>query len=187
MELNKKERKKLIARISEVSGVAQYALEAKMPDEQVIEVANNLKIISFIKAANNYNRYCQGQKTAEANTKLKKFMELSNSEFYKAGKWLVDALSTVGQDRKQNLLEKDLVHKADYNQTVTDLKATIKEQQQAIRQQTSEAKKKIHDLENRVDSLQKHLKLIQNYITDNYSSSNWHDIANHVQKKSGGR
>ncbi|PSB27272.1 hypothetical protein [Chlorogloea sp. CCALA 695] len=187
MELNKKERKKLIARISEVSGVAQYALEAKMTNEQVIEVANNLKIISFIKAANNYNRYFQGQKTAEANTKLKKFMELTNSEFYKAGKWLVDALSTVGQDRKQNLLEKDLVHKADYNQTVTDLKDTIKEQQQTIRQQTSEAKKKIHDLEQRVDSLQKHLKLIQNYITDNYSSSNWHDIANHVQKKSGGR
>lgn len=184
MELNKKERKKLVDRISSASGVAQYALEAKMTDEQVIEVANNLKVISLIKAANNYNRYCQGQKTAEANTKLKQLMDLRNSEVYKAGQWLFDTLSKVGQDRKQNLLEKDLVHKADYNQAVTDLKSTIKEQKQGINKLTSEAKDKIYNLENRVDSLQKQLKSIQRYITENYGSSNWHKIATHIQKKS---
>lgn len=115
MALSKIERKKLIAKISEASGVAQYALEAKMLDEQVIAAANSLKVFSFIKAANNYNRYCQAQKTAEANAKLKQFIDPKNSEIYKAGQWLVDSLSKVGQARKQILLEKDLVHKNDYN------------------------------------------------------------------------
>lgn len=187
MELNKKERKKLIARISEASGIAQYALEAKMTDEQVIEAANNLKIFLLVKAANNYNRYCQSQKTAEANAKLKQFIDPKNSEIYKAGQWLANALSKVGQDRKQNLLEKDLVHKQDYNSAVTDLKDTVKEQQQGIKQQTSEASTKIHDLEEKVDSLKEQLKLIQNYITNNYSLNDWYKITNHIQKNIRGR
>jgi hypothetical protein len=130
MELSKKERKKLITRISEASGVAQYALSAKMTDEQVIEAAKNLKVFLLIKAANNYNRYCQSQKTAKANTKLKQFIDLQNSELYKVGQWLVNALSKVGQNRKQSLFSTDLVHKDDYNQAITDLKDTIDGQKQ---------------------------------------------------------
>ncbi len=63
MELSKKERKKLIAKISKASGVTQYSLEAKMSNEQVIEAASNLEILGLLKAANNYNRHCQRQKT----------------------------------------------------------------------------------------------------------------------------
>lgn len=120
IELNKKERKKLITRISEASGIAQYALEAKMTDEQVIEASNNIDVFLLLEAANNYNRHCQSQKTAEANAKLKQFIDPKNSELYKAGQWLANALSKVGQDRKQSLLEKNVVHKDDYNALVEE-------------------------------------------------------------------
>jgi len=182
MKLSKKERKKLITRISESSGVAQYALEAKMTDEQVIEAAKTLEIFLLVKAANNYNRHCQSQKTAEANVKLKQFIDPQNSELYKAGQWLVNALSKVGQNQKQSLLEKDLVHKDDYNQAITDLKDTIVAQKQSIRQQTSEASAKIHDLENTVDSLRKQLILIQDYINNSYGLNDWRKITKHIQK-----
>ena len=181
MKLSKKERQKLISRISKASGIAQYALEAKMTDENVIEAANSLKVLVLIKDANNYNRYCQSQKTAEANAKLKQFIDPKNSEIYKAGHWLINTLSKVGQDRKQSLLEKDLVHKNDYNEAVTDLKDTIQAQQEGITQQTSEAQTKIMALEERVDSLKEQLSLIQTYITNNYSLSHWHSIAKFIQ------
>jgi hypothetical protein len=180
MELSKKERKNLIGRISKASGVAQYALEAKMTDEQVVEAANNLKIFLLIKSANDYNRYCQGQKTADANAKLKQFIDIKNSEIYQAGQWLVNAFSRTGQNRKQTLLEKDLVDKNDYNLAVTDLKNTIDEQKQGIQQQTSEASTTIYELENTNDSLRKQLRFVQNYITNNYGLSNWKEIANHL-------
>ncbi len=130
MEQSKKERQKLIAKISKASGVAQYALEAKMTNEQVIEAADNLEILRLLKAANNYNRYYQGQKTAEANKKSQDFVDniSNNSEIVKAGKWLLTSLSKVGKERKESLLVKGLVHKDDYNDTVTDLKETIEKQ-----------------------------------------------------------
>ncbi len=124
--LSKKDRQKLISRISRASGIAQYALEAKMTDDHVIEAASNLKVFALIKDANNYNRYCQSQKTAEANAKLKQFLDPKNSEIYKAGYWLINTLLKVGQDRKRSLLEKDLVHKNDYNDTINDLRDKIK-------------------------------------------------------------
>ena len=181
MGLSKKERVKLISRISKASGIAQYALEAKMTDEQVIEAANNLKVFALVKDANNYNRYCQAQKTAEANAKLKQFLDPKNSEIYKAGHWLVNTLSKVGKDRKQSLLEKDLVHKNDYNDTITDLRDTIKAQQDGITQQTSEAKDKITALENRVDSLKWQLNYVRNYIINNQGINQWQNIAKLIQ------
>ncbi len=171
----------MISRISKGSGIAQYALEAKMTDEHVIEASNNLKVLALIKDANNYNRYCQAQKTAEANAKLKQFLDPKNSEIYKAGSWLINALSKGGQDRKQSLLEKDLVHKNDYNDAVTDLRDTIKTQQDGITQQTSEAKDKIIALENRVDSLKWQLNLVRNYIINNYGQNQWQNIVKLIQ------
>jgi hypothetical protein len=182
MELSKKERKNLISRISKASGVAQYALEEKMTDEQVIEAANNLKIFLLIKSANDYNRYCQGQKTADANAKLKQFINIQNSEIYQAGQWLINALSRNGQDRKQTLLEKDLVDKNDYNLAVSDLKDTIAAQKQDIQRVISESKIKINNLENAVDSLRDQLIFIQDYITNNYGLNNWNEITKYIQK-----
>ena len=182
MELSKKERQRLISRISKASGVAQYALEAKMTDEQVVEAANSLEVFLLIKSANTYNRYCQGQKTADANAKLKHFIDnIKTSEIYLAGQWLINALSRNGQDRKQTLLEKDLVDKNDYNQAITDLKNTIDELKQRIQEQTFEANTTIHNLEDTNDSLRKQLTFIQNHISDNYGLNNWHQISNSVQ------
>jgi|GEM_PF-2296167 len=181
MELSKKERNKLISKISRASGIAKYALEAKMTDEYVVEATNNLEVLTLIKEANNYNRYCQSQKTAEANAKLKQFLDPKNSEIYKAGFWLISSLSKVGQDRKQSLLEKDLIHKNDYNDTVNNLRDTIETQKDGVRQQTSEAKSKISSLENRVDSLREQLSFVQTYIINNYGFKQWQNIAKLIQ------
>ena len=181
--MNKKERKRMIARISEASGIARYALEAKMTDEQITKATKNLEVFLLIKSANTYNRYCQAQNTAQANARLKNFIDIKNSEIYKAGQWLTNNLLKTGQDRKQSLLEKDLVHKDDYNQAVTDLRSTIAEQKQGIQQQTSEAISTINDLESTNDSLRKHLKLTQDYITEKHGLTYYQQITKYVQNK----
>ncbi len=176
MELSKKERKKLIRKISKASGIAQYALEAKTDDEQVMELANHLTILSLTKKANDYNRYCQGKKTEEANNKLKEFMSLENSEIVKTGKWLLNALSKGDKERKENLLEKNLVHKDDYNASVEDLKDVISEQKVTSTQQTINATETIQILEKRISTLTKQQSLIKKYIINNYDSQVWKDI-----------
>ena len=45
--MNKKERKKLIAKISKASGVAQYAIEAKMSDDHIIELSQHLQTLQY--------------------------------------------------------------------------------------------------------------------------------------------
>jgi len=62
--MNKRERNRLIKQISQASGIAQYALQHKMTDEEVSEAASNLNVLALIKSANIYNRYCQAQKTS---------------------------------------------------------------------------------------------------------------------------
>lgn len=180
MKLDKQERKKLIARISKASGVAQYALEAKMTDEEAIKVANNLEILLLVKPANNYNRYCQAQKTAEANAKLKQFLDVSNSEILKAGQWLLNSLSKSGQARKRSLLEKDLVHKDDYNQAVTDYQDTIETQREGIVKIKDNASGIIESLEKRIDSLQTQLQFFKNYIVNNYGQKEWENIIKYM-------
>ena len=138
MKLSKDKRQKLIAQVGKASGVAHYALEKKMTDEEVVKAAENLEVLKIIKPANDYNRYCQSQKTAEANAKLKQFLDIKNSEIYQTGQWLVNTLAKVSQTRKQSLLEKDLVHKDDYNKLVEeaaqamDMMASKAEQQDKI-------------------------------------------------------
>lgn len=96
--------------------------------------------MSLIKVANDYNRHCQRQKTAEANAKLKQFVDPKNSEIIKAGQWLFDNLAKKGQERKQGLLEKELVHKEDYNHDVIDLKDTIQHQKQKTQEHRNKRK-----------------------------------------------
>jgi bacterioferritin (cytochrome b1) len=179
--LSKEKRKKLIKKISEVSGIAQYALEVKMTDEQVLEAANNLAVFTLIKSASNYNRHCQRTKTAEANAKLKQFLDLDNSEIYRTGQWLFNALAKKGNERKNALLEKDLVHKENYNEAVVNMADTIKEQKQCTQEITSEAEEIIKSLEEKIDYLKKDLVTIQTYIINNYSLKTWQQIARYIQ------
>ena len=183
-QLSKKERKKLIGRIGRASGIAQYAIDEKMTDEQVIEAANHLDVFALVKSANDYNRHCQSQKTAEANAKLKQFLDPQNSEIYKAGQWLFNALSKRGESRQTTLLEKDLVHKDNYNEAVEEMRTTIEEQKQGIQEQTAKAKTTISHLEVKINSLRRDLQFIQDYITYNYDLNTWQNIAENLQNNS---
>lgn len=177
-KITKKERKRLIGKISHASGVAQYALLEKMTDEQVLEASQYLEVFKLIKVSNDFNRYRQGQKTQEANEKLKEFMNLQNSEILNAGKWLIHALSKKGSDRKQTLIEKDLVHKEDYNETVIDMGSTINELDQSNSDITLEAQQIIKHLEHRIDTLKTQQSQVKDYIYNNYSAADWRNIEN---------
>jgi DNA mismatch repair ATPase MutS len=180
MSLSKQDKKELIRKVSKSSGIAQYAIEAKISDAHLIELSQHLDILQLLKKSNDYNRYCQRQKTAEANAKLKEFMNPENSEIVKVGKWLLDALSKNGEIRKLHLLEKDLVHKEDYNETLEDLKEVIKEQQKGLEEQAKIAQEKIYLLERRNDNLRKQLRNIEIYITNNLGLNKWNEIRQYI-------
>ena len=182
IKLSPKERKRAIEQISNASGIAQYALNAKMSDYNIITAIAHLEILSLTKSANNYNRYCQSQKTAEANKKLKQFIELDNSELYKAGKWLVGALSKSGQERKRDLLAKGLLHKDDYNHAIVDLTDTIATQEEAQKQQIQNSIEIIEQLEITNDSLRAKLVDIKVYIVKKHGIDDWHNISKIINK-----
>ena len=176
MEIAKKERDRLIKQISKASGVAQYALQAKMTDEQVMQAAQNLAILALVKKANTYNRYQQGLKTQEANEKLKAFLNPQHSEILNAGRWLLTTLSKSGSERKQTLLEKELVHKEDYNSTVTEMRGSITEITNTGEEAMAEAQTRIVALEKRIDTLRDQLSKIQTYISANDGAGKWQVI-----------
>ncbi|EAZ88239.1 hypothetical protein [Crocosphaera chwakensis] len=181
MEINKKERKNLIRKISKASGIAQYALEEKMEDSQIIEASNHLDVLNLLKKANDYNRWCQGQKTAEANAKLKEFLSIEKSEIYQAGQWLINCLSKKGQERKQSLLEKGLVHKEDYNETVLGLRESLKEYKELTNKEIDKNINNISQIEITNDELRRQLGNIQEYITNNYGKEEWEKIAKYFK------
>lgn len=173
MTISRKERDRLIGRISQASGISKYALQKKMTDKQVIEAVENLKILELVKESNNYNRYCQSQYTAESNNKLKKFLNLEHSEVIQAGKWLINAISMTGQERKKTLLEKELVHKENYNEAVSDLRDTITTVVEIGESSTEVAQETINSLEKRIDTLKGQLSSIEQYISSNYGTDKW--------------
>lgn len=176
MEITKKERERLIKQISNASGVAQYALKEKMTDEQVVQAAQNLAVLALLKDANNFNRYRQSLKTQEANERLKEFLNPQHSEILNAGRWLLNALSKSGGDRKQALLEKELVHKEDYNTTVQGMRDDVKSVQEISEAAITEAEVAIAALENRIDILKGQLSKIQDYISFKYGQREWQAI-----------
>ncbi|WP_249370242.1 hypothetical protein [Acaryochloris marina] len=172
-DISKKERDKLIKKLRQSSGIAQYALDAKMSDDQVVAASKHLEVFKLLKSANDYNRHCQAQKTKTANDKLKEFINPSKSEIFQAGKWLFNALSKNGNERKQTLLEKEIVHKTDYNDTVTGMNDTISTMIEVGDEARDEAKITIQILEKRIDTLKYQLSQIQEYIINNYGASTW--------------
>ena len=181
--MNKRERNRLIGLISRASGVPKYALQNKMTDEEVSEAAQNLKVLALIKSANNYNRYCQAQKTREANEKLEAFLDPNNSDIISAGKWLLNGFSKEGLARREALLEKDLVHKEDYNATTSGLRDTISTMENSARESTQQSGEIIRSLETRIDTLQKQLYSIEQYIRNNYGVRVWKEIKNNFISK----
>jgi len=174
--MKKQERNRLIKRISFASGVAQYALQKKMTDEQISQAAQHLDVLELVKSANNYNRYCQAQKTREANDKLKSFLDPQNSELVSVGRWLINALSQNSSERREALLERDLVHKEDYNTIVSDLRQTIADMDQMTFHSMQDSGNKIKILEKRIDTLRIQLSRIEEYIRNNYGVAEWKRI-----------
>lgn len=174
--MNKQERNRLIKRISLASGVAQYALQKKMTDQQISRAAQHLDVLELLKSANTYNRYCQAQKTREANDKLKSFLDPQNSEIVSVGRWLINALSQNSSERRETLLERDLVHKEDYNTMVSDMRQTISDMDQMTLVSTQESADKIKILEKRIDTLRRQLSRIEEYIRNNHGVAEWKRI-----------
>lgn len=190
MKITKEERKELLRRIRKASGVAQYALNAKMTDQQLLEADQHLGVLGLIRDANNYNRRHQGLNTQKVNEeltdvkreltglqkKLQAFLNPDNSEIVQAGRWLMDALALRGGDRKRTLLAKELVHKEDYNETVTDMRDTIATIYGTSEEIAADAEVTISDLEKRIDTLKHQMSQVQTYISMNEGADKWRVI-----------
>lgn len=115
-------------------------------------------------------------------SKLQKtILNFENSEIWKLGQSIWNALQKKGEERNTELAQNEVVHKNGYNLAITDLKDVINAQKQGIQQVISESKTKINNLENTVDSLREQLIFIQNYITNNYGLNNWNEITKYIQ------
>lgn len=115
-------------------------------------------------------------------SKLQKtILNFENSEIWKLGQSIWNALQKKGEERNTELAQNEVVHKNGYNLAITDLKDVIDAQKQGIQQVISESKTKINNLENTVDSLREQLIFIQNYITNNYGLNNWNEITKYIQ------
>lgn len=192
MSLSKQQRKELLRVIKNASGIAQYALDAKMTDEQLLDASQHLDILALIKSANTYNRYRQGKNTQKVNeqltevkteltetqAKLQQFLDPNNSEILQAGRWLANALSLNGRGRRQALLERELVHKEDYNNDVSDMRVTIETIVSASEEMEGEAEETIEDLQRRIDTLRQQMSQVQDYISHNYGHDQWRMISN---------
>jgi hypothetical protein len=185
--MDKHKRKRLIAAISNASGIAEYALEAKIDDDDLLEIFKNLELLKTLKPANTYNRYKQGQRTGEANQKLKEtqaklqqFLDIENSEILSAGKWLLHAIRLKGDERKQELLEKNLVHKDDYNEMNLVMGETIEKldrgnliaQEKSIQNNFSSSEK--------IDNLLFQLSQIKKHIIDKHGIEEWQKIESKI-------
>lgn len=176
--LSSQERNRLIKKIKQASGIAQYALLAKMTDEKIVEAAAHLEILELIRDANNYNRYCQGKKTQQANDRFNELVKntIDNSEFLKAGKWLFNAISMTEKERNKTLIEKGLVHKEEYNRMVAETKDTVLTVFNAAKDSTEKAVNDIQKMQERIDSLRHQLSQVQSYISNNYGTKEWKNI-----------
>ena len=190
VKITQEERKELLRRIRKASGVAQYALKAKMTDQQLLEADEHLEVLGLIREANNYNRRHLGMNTQKVNEeltdikqeltvtqkRLQAFLNPDNSEIVRAGRWLMDALALRGSDRKRTLLVKELVHKQDYNETVADMRDTIATIYGTSEEMAVEAEVTISELEKRIDTLKYQMSQVQTYISMNEGADKWRVI-----------
>ena len=83
----------------------------------------------------------------------KELLNLQKSEIYQAGKWLFNALSKSGDDRRKSLLEKDLVDKIDHNEIVLGMTDTIQVMDETTKQAQEQSNQTIRNLEKSIDNL----------------------------------
>jgi chaperonin cofactor prefoldin len=73
-------------------------------------------------------------------------------------------------------LEKELVHKEDYNSTVTAMRSSITEITNTGEEAMADAQIRIVALEKRIDTLREQLSKLQTYISSNYGADQWRVI-----------
>lgn len=102
----------------------------------------------------------------------KELLTLENSDIYKAGKWLLDALSLKGNDLKKALLQKNLIPKDYYNK----IRAEILRLREKSSEINSVSRQTIKELEVKNNALRKDLLFLQDYIIDKYGKKIWNQI-----------
>jgi hypothetical protein len=199
--MNKKERVELICQVSKASGVAQYAFEdalkrSTMTDEELIELGKHLETCCLLKPAVMRNRaqqksYTQNanqkakqidQELQEANRKLQEFMNLQNSEILQAGRWLLNALSRGGEERKQALSERELVHQSDHRMVVDDMGEAIVEMKTVSTQNKDEYAHIVKTLEGKIDDLKSNLQAVKEKVIQRQGILEWQKIERELKK-----
>ncbi|AIE74189.1 MULTISPECIES: hypothetical protein [unclassified Synechocystis] len=124
-----------------------------------------------------------GRELSEARENL---LKLENSEILAAGKWLWSALSKRGHERQQHLLERDLVHRDDYNGSVTGLQRAIHDIEEEIEKLTNTSGEKVKKLGKRVNTLRSILKAqqktLEDIIRERYGDDDWNFIQSQLRK-----
>ena len=124
-----------------------------------------------------------GRELSEAKENL---LKLENSEILAAGRWLWSAFSKRGHERQQHLLEKDLVHKEDYNDSVIGLQQAIHDIEEEIGKLTNTSGEKMKKLGRRINTLRSILKAqqktLESIIKEKYGDDDWDFIKNQLRK-----
>lgn len=114
---------------------------------------------------------------------LKWWQGEKNSEMYQLGCWLSSALEKQGEERKMTLLEKNLVHKDDYNEAIRQLRNMIKRLESALQKQTDDAEYIIENLQEANDHFRNTLCRIKEYVIKNHGQEEWEKIEKYLEQQ----
>ena len=217
MKLSKAEREEAINKLKDSTAIAKYAFydalkKNKITDEQLLTMVEYSEIMGMLKPVISANRTGQKNRTRAANIKTEKaekelatlrqkfedFKNIENSEILKLGKWLGNAFSLTGQNRKTELAKKNLVHIQDYQNDVGDLVSTVKEHHKIADEQLQENEKTILNLQNTIDNQTKVLlaqkdreiteknliiKITQEEVIQEFGINAWNKIWLKIQRR----
>lgn len=127
----------------------------------------------------------QKQENSKLRERINQFVDFNNSEILSTGKWLIHAFSKKGKDRSAILLEKDLVHKQDYNHAISDMRDAVHDMDSLVKDGKLESKERIVILENKNDDLRGQLQRVEDYIKRNYSVRDWNKIKSQLNIRMG--
>lgn len=162
--ITRKEREKLIRKISKASGTTQYAIGAKLSDESLLELdkPEAITILSLMKPATWAMRDQQRRKTGDANRLVESYKDridqltkFGESEILNTAKRIAKALGFSGQKRFEALKVEKVVHADDYNELHDNLEAEVKENIAAREQLKDIYSKNIKAKDSRIDTLKK--------------------------------
>ncbi|MEM7760236.1 MAG: hypothetical protein AAF298_19225 [Cyanobacteria bacterium P01_A01_bin.40] len=176
-----------------------------LSEDELLFLVDNIEIISVLKPVIKANRDRQRNDSRKNNDKLRNetksanikvqeleqenitlkqkidnllrdLLDIENSEIYRLGQWLKQALSKTGSERDQVLLEKELVHKEFYNNTVKKAQTESEIRDEDDREIESEYLKIVKSFTERVDYLREINEKSKKFIKDNHGDDAWNDL-----------